>query len=185
MHPLIWLGFLALIGFSKQDTDKAIKTAMAPPPPPRPRPTPAGTPVRRPAAATNMPPPPSASMRAQAPKLTIEHPDVNPAPAAEQAAVDAAVSHAIREMAPPAPAVGPAPMPPPAPIDAEVVRTPKEAATALLKFLIATGRFGSKTDRVPEIAEAQRDLGITADGIIGPATRKATKAQGIALPVRH
>jgi murein L,D-transpeptidase YcbB/YkuD len=63
-------------------------------------------------------------------------------------------------------------------------RTPREAATALRVFLQKTHRFGSKADRPAEIALAQQDLGVTADGIVGPATRAAAQRAGVTLPTR-
>jgi len=182
VHPLLPLGLLLLASFGSGSKSSPQPTAAA-----RPAPS-GGAPPRKPAAkpATARPAQPSAAIRPKpaAPKLTIEHPDVTPAPAAEQAAVDAAVSQALRDMPPPPPGAGPSPNAPPAPVDAESGRSPKEAAQALLKFLIATGRFGSKTARQPEIEQAQRDLGVTADGIVGPKTREAAKRQGVALPPR-
>jgi len=180
MHPLLPIGLLLLAaGFGERKT------------------TPASPPARRPAPAAAPPPKPGAGAKHAAPHtnavpgsspVSITHESV-PATAAEQAAVDAAVSHAIRRDLPPTPEAaaptGPAPNPPPAPAQAEAeARTPKEAAAALLKFLVDTGRFGSKTDHVPEVADAQRDLGVTADGIVGPSTREAAKQQGVALPPR-
>ena len=67
----------------------------------------------------------------------------------------------------------------------------KAAAQKLLTFLIRTGRFGtlahdtkSKKDRPVEIKEAQRVLGVVPDGIVGPKTRAAAAAVGVALPER-
>ena len=173
MHLLLPLGLLLLAAWdSKKQPAAAARPAPQPPTPRRP-PQPK--------------PQPSAAAKPK-PKITIDHPNVVPGREHEQAAVDAAVSQAIRDMPPPAPAPaaqpGPVPTPPPAPVDAEVVRTPKEAAQGLLKFLIDTGRFGTKTNPVPEVAEAQRNLGVKADGIVGPKTRAAAKAQGVALPPR-
>ncbi|HKT94684.1 MAG TPA: hypothetical protein VJS18_21170, partial [Paraburkholderia sp.] len=117
-----------------------------------------------------------------------------------QAAVDAAVSQVVRDeraqkamaTTPPAPAPAPAPIitPPPAPAPKETTipdvqpRTPSEAASALLGFLIKTGRFGIPTDRPKEVYDAQRDLGVKPDGIVGPLTRAAAKKVGVALPPR-
>lgn len=121
------------------------------------------------------------------PAVTIEHPDVIPAShAPERAAVDAAVSQAIRDsghpMPTPIPAAQAAPQPSAAPQASG--RSPKDAAKALQAFLLKTGRFGSnsKTDRPQEVKDAQRDLGVVPDGIVGPKTRAAAKRQGVALP---
>lgn len=98
------------------------------------------------------------------------------AQAPEQAAVDAAVSQAIRQDLP---------MPPTAATNVPVVpggRNPKDAAKALLAFLLRTGRFGTLKDQPQEVKDAQRDLGVKADGIVGPKTRAAARKQGVALP---
>jgi murein L,D-transpeptidase YcbB/YkuD len=87
--------------------------------------------------------------------------------AAAQAAVDAAVTQAIRDDTKPAPAPA---------------RSPKQAAGDLQHFLIKTGRFGTLKDRPAEVIQAQRDLGVKADGIVGPKTRAAARKQGVALP---
>lgn len=109
--------------------------------------------------------------------VQIEHPDVLPASKApEQAAVDAVMTQVIRENHP---------MPPPAAPTAPVVpggRTPKDAAKALQKFLLKTGRFGTLKDRPQEVILAQRDLGVAPDGIVGKRTRAAAAKQGVALP---
>jgi hypothetical protein len=110
--------------------------------------------------------------------VQIEHPDVLPASKApEQAAVDAVMTQVIRENHP---------MPPPAAVPTAPVvpggRTPKDAAKALQKFLLKTGRFGTLKDRPQEVILAQRDLGVAADGIVGKRTRAAAAKQGVALP---
>jgi hypothetical protein len=112
--------------------------------------------------------------------IIIDHPDAGPGDdAGKQAAVDAAVSHAIRaDEARPAPQA-PMPLPAPAPAGA---RDPKKAAGDLQQFLIKTGRFGSKKDRPAEVIAAQRDLGVKPDGIVGPKTRAAAAKAGVALP---
>jgi hypothetical protein len=73
----------------------------------------------------------------------------------------------------------------------ELQQKQRAAAQKLLKFLIATGRFGtlahdtkSKKDRPAEIKEAQRVLRVSPDGIVGPQTRAAAAAVGVALPER-
>ena len=63
-------------------------------------------------------------------------------------------------------------------------RTPKQVAQALGAFLTATHRFGSKTDPVDEVKAAQGELGLKADGIVGPATRAACAKLGVKLPLR-
>jgi len=185
MHPLlIPIGLFLLASLQRGNNNAAPQRGPAPTPPP------GGTVPQRSAATraadarakqvvqkmTSMP----AKKAAPEPKpaLVIEHPYVTPAGhAPEQAAVDAAVSHAIREDAgaPPSAAI-PTPMPPPQ------ARTPKKAAADLQQFLIKTGRFGTLKDRPAEVKDAQRDLGLTPDGIVGPRTRAAAKKQGVALP---
>jgi peptidoglycan hydrolase-like protein with peptidoglycan-binding domain len=104
------------------------------------------------------------------PFVTVDHPNVLPSEAERQAAVDAAVSHAIREdtQAPPTAA----------PVDSKA----KAAAQKLLMFLIKTGRFGGGKDKPAEVKAAQKDLGVKPDGIVGPKTRTAALNQGVALP---
>jgi peptidoglycan hydrolase-like protein with peptidoglycan-binding domain len=63
-------------------------------------------------------------------------------------------------------------------------RSPREAAEALRNFLVTTRRFGSKTDHPPEVTDAQSDLGVQQDGIVGPATRMAARRQGVTLPAK-
>jgi peptidoglycan hydrolase-like protein with peptidoglycan-binding domain len=61
-------------------------------------------------------------------------------------------------------------------------RSPQAAALQLLAWLQATRRFGSSSDRPAEVRSAQEDLGITADGIVGPQTRARAAAVGVELP---
>lgn len=84
---------------------------------------------------------------------------------------------------------GPVPVPPPggaandnAQPPAAYERTPKQAALDLQSFLERTQRFGSKSDRPDEVRAAQRDLGVTPDGIVGPITRKAAAVWNVTLP---
>ena len=58
----------------------------------------------------------------------------------------------------------------------------KTAALQLMTFLLATRRFGSTKDKPAEIRAAQKALGVTADGIVGPKTRAASAAVGVELP---
>jgi murein L,D-transpeptidase YcbB/YkuD len=67
---------------------------------------------------------------------------------------------------------------------AEVERTPRAAAEALRAFLQKTKRHGTKKDRPAEVRAAQRDLGVTDDGVVGPETRAAAKRAGVTLPAR-
>ena len=65
--------------------------------------------------------------------------------------------------------------------------SPEQAARKLAAYLKRTGRFGSRTDRVPQVRLAQRDMGLRAaqqDGIVGPTTRARAAAFGVTLPVR-
>jgi len=62
------------------------------------------------------------------------------------------------------------------------VRTPRQAAEALAAFLRETKRFGSASDRPEETRQAQRDLGIKPDGIVGPITRKTAALWNVQLP---
>lgn len=181
MHPLIIPLGLLLLGSlrGKGAANSGTGPQPTPPPggplPPRPRPKldygPAYAPKPTPRA------PDYGKPYAPVP-VTIEHPDVTPATqdAGKQAAVDAAVSQAIRADDA---ARRPMPLPPPEP---EGARTPKQAAGELQQFLIKTGRFGSKKDRPAEVIAAQRDLGVKPDGIVGPKTRAAARKQGVALP---
>lgn len=171
MHPLlIPLALLAASLFAKKQPAAPAGTG------PRPNPPPGGT-IRMPSGPVQTKPPqPTAARPITAkpirtdpyppqPQITIEHPNVIPAEAAQQAAVDATVSHAIRtEEA--------------APVNAKA----KAAANALLQFLIKTGRFGGGKDKPAEVKAAQRDLGVKPDGIVGPKTRTAALNQGVALP---
>lgn len=118
-------------------------------------------PVLAPAPA---PPPGGAPAR-----VTVEHPEVLPVGVhtADQAAVDAAVSQALRDA--------------PNPDTAERERQ-AQAARDLTRFLIRTGRFGTLKDRPQEVIAAQTALGVKPDGIVGPRTRAAAAAVGVALP---
>jgi hypothetical protein len=131
-------------------------------------------PAARPAASTSARP-------SSTPKTESE--------GAAQAAVHAAVSDAIRqEIARNAGQPLPASIvsaPPQAPA-AEVVRSPRQAALDLATFLRQTGRFGTLKDRPAQTKAAQRDLGVTDDGIVGPRTRAAAQKVGITLPpIKH
>lgn len=97
-------------------------------------------------------------------------------PPTDQVEVDAAVEQAVRDLTKP-PNVTLAP-----PKEGSPIRT--VAARTLLEFLIRTGRFGSSTDKPDEIKAAQRDLGVPADGMVGPSTRAAALRAGVALPPR-
>jgi murein L,D-transpeptidase YcbB/YkuD len=141
-----------------------------------------------------------------------EHPNVIPAPPEAQAAVDAAMSQVVRdlqtsELPQPSSTRAPAdalrdPFTPPtaaklseaepkfATSTSQLVAMQTAAAKKLLAFLIKTGRFGTLAhdpgpkDRPREIKEAQAALGVTQDGIVGPKTRAAAAAVGVAIPQR-
>lgn len=102
-----------------------------------------------------------------APHVTVEHPDVIPSPPQEQAAVDATMAQVIRDQQKAA-----------APAD----DAKRAAATRLMTFLIKTGRFGGGKDKPNEVKQAQKALGVKADGIVGPKTRTAALNVGVALP---
>jgi murein L,D-transpeptidase YcbB/YkuD len=120
-------------------------------------------------------PQPKAAVRPVIGPVVIDHPDVTPAGQAPlQAAVDAAVTQAIRET-PAAPAT-------PAAAPAAAKRTPLQAAKDLKAFLLRTGRHGTLKDRPAEVKAAQRDMGLTDDGIVGKRTRAAAQKLGVALP---
>lgn len=188
MNPLIVPGLLLLAWLRRNNGGEA----------PRPTPPPGGSskemlqelthktlarraaPQRRTAPRAPAPAPASHAKAAppKPPQLTIEHPDVIPASQAPmQAAVDAVVSHAIRETETSTSAATSAPPP-----TAASGRTPKQAAQSLMAFLIKTGRFGTLKDRPEEVKAAQRDMGLTPDGIVGKRTRAAAQKQGVALP---
>lgn len=131
-------------------------------------------------------------------KLTIEHPADTKATPEEQAAIDAAVSEAIRagmpkpidanpEYAAPPSSSSSTPDPPPFPAELAPPSSSaaKDAAGSLLAFLIKTRRFGSTKDRPAEVLAAQRALGVKPDGIVGPSTRAAAAKLGVALPPRR
>jgi peptidoglycan hydrolase-like protein with peptidoglycan-binding domain len=164
MHPLLLpLGLLLFAALHRGNAAAAKAQAVKPKAKAKAKASPATPPpppdIPR-AIASRVPPkaPPP-------PTLTPEHPDVTPAPSAQQAAVDHAVNQAV--MPPP-------PLPP--------VRTPEQAAKDLLSFLIQTQRYGSKTDRPAEVIAAQHDMGVTADGIVGKGTRAAALRYGVAIP---
>lgn len=114
--------------------------------------------------------------------------------AAADAAAKAALAQALRQTEtsispataprpralPKAPSSAPRPTPPPATIE----RTPKRAAQDLRAWLLKTKRFGTKSDRPPAVISAQQDMGLKADGIVGPQTRKAARLWGVVLPPR-
>lgn len=116
-----------------------------------------------------------------------------PASAAQQAALLRDGS-AIPEFELP---TGPVPVPPPggaandnaapaAPAaPAAFGRTPKQAAEALKTFLDRAQRFGGGADRPQEVRDAQRDMGITPDGIVGPITRKTASVWNVTLPQKR
>lgn len=187
MHPLVIpLGLLLLGSLRKGAANGGSGPQPTPPPggtlwehaaPPAPGGTPLARVLRKQLAAKVQAAKPAAPV---AQPIIIDHPDAGPGDdAGKQAAVDAAVSHAIRaDEARPVPQ---APMPLPAPAPAGT-RDPKQAAGELQQFLIKTGRFGSKKDRPAEVVAAQRDLGVKPDGIVGPKTRAAAAKVGVALP---
>lgn len=198
MHPLIVPALLLFATLFQRKTQVAEALREGP----KPTPPPGGVrpPTRKPAGPARAMPARAAAPVSRNPPLDIqhapEHPDVLPAPPHEQAAVDAAMAQVVKEhqairtdpYAPPAAA--PTPMPPAPELTAEQQKQ-RAAAQKLLKFLIATGRFGtlahdikSKKDRPAEIKEAQRVLRVAPDGIVGPKTRAAAAAVGVALPDR-
>jgi peptidoglycan hydrolase-like protein with peptidoglycan-binding domain len=169
MHPLLIP--LALLAASLFASKKVAPPVAARSGGPKPTPPPGGNvrairpnPIAAHKAIRTDPYAPPA--RAPAPQVQIEHPNVIPAEASQQAAVDAAMTQVIRDSQQQA-----------AP-DAKK----KAAANALLQFLIKTGRFGGGKDRPNEVKAAQRDLGVKPDGIVGPKTRTAALNQGVALP---
>jgi hypothetical protein len=120
--------------------------------------------------------------------------DGRPASAAQQQALRT-TGQAIPEFDFPTQPGAPMPVPPPggavndnavppaaATPDAAFQRTPKQAAEALQAFLQRTKRFGSGSDRPQEVKDAQRDMGIKADGIVGPITRKTAQLWSVSLP---
>lgn len=174
MHPmLIPLALLAASLFAKKQP--AAPSGGGP----KPTPPPGGT-IRMPSGPVQTKPPQPSNVRPitakpirtdpypPQPQITIEHPNVIPAEAHAQAAVDATMHQVIREHE--------AASQPPADSKA------KAAANALLQFLIKTGRFGGGKDKPAEVKAAQRDLGVKPDGIVGPKTRTAALNQGVALP---
>lgn len=181
MHPiLVPLGLLFLANTVKRDTKGG----------PSPTPPPGGTtpqPVTRKAvrdalitrALKKKAEKAEAAIKATQPirsdpyPVTVEHPDVIPSPPQEQAAVDATMAQVIRDQQKPTQPTAAAPA-------AESAQ--RAAATRLMTFLIKTGRFGSAKDKPAEVKQAQKALGVKADGIVGPKTRAASLAVGVALP---
>lgn len=204
MHALIIPALLLLASLSQRRSQVAEALREGP----KPTPPPGGL---RPARAKPRPthharamPARDAAPVSRKPPLDVqhvqEHPDVLPAPPQEQAAVDAAMAQVVKEhhairtdpYAPPQASPKPAPpMPMPPPELTAEQQKQRAAAQKLLAFLIKTGRFGtlahdtkSKKDRPAEIKEAQRVLRVSPDGIVGPKTRAAAAAVGVALPER-
>lgn len=99
-----------------------------------------------------------------------------PVPPPGGAANDNAAPDGVRDAL--APEMKPAATAPAAPFQ----RTPKQAAEALRDFLSQTHRFGHGGDRPQEVRDAQRDMGITPDGIVGPITRKTAATWNVTLP---
>lgn len=97
--------------------------------------------------------------------------------------------------APPAPIAAPAPppepklvAPPPPPLSVPVTEhSSKEAAEALLIYVKSPGaNFGTKNAPSKVVHDAQLDMGLTADGIYGPATRdRGKKLTGKTFPPRR
>lgn len=185
MHPLLVpIGLLLLSAMNRGSTETSSSG-------PRPTPPPGGAPPPTPATPAQQAmrkiidrkvkehlamrgDPYAAPTPAKPATLQIEHKDpVTAAQAPAQAAVDAAVSRAIREEHPAAqPAAAPE----------ASSRSAHDAAVALQKFLLKTGRFGTLKDRPQEVKDAQRDMGLKPDGIVGKRTRTAAAKQGVALP---
>lgn len=74
------------------------------------------------------------------------------------------------------------------PATAPITWGPKEAAKALYDYLRSSPgdaqAFGSKRLPNPQVARAQKFLGVTPDGIVGPQTQRAAARQGYTLPPR-
>lgn len=192
MHPLLVPAILALAAL-RTSTTKPSAAARAIPAPPQPSRSP---------QARAMPAAQAAPLKNRTrvnvgpahinPPLEVshepEHPNVIPAPPQAQAAVDAAMSQVVRELQSERPQPPPSPTPQPTAAEPDSKRT--AAAKGLLAFLIRTGRFGTlahdpgKPDRPKEIKAAQTVLGVVPDGIVGPKTREAAEAAGVALPPR-
>lgn len=154
-------------------------------------------PIRRdpfqppPTAARTSPPPtaarsPAASKRKAAPAPKTER------DAADQAAVNATVTQAVRDdinMLLGKPVSPPVADTMPQQHEESVVpsssaRSSANAAKDLAAFLRRTKRFGSARDRPAEVQAAQRDLRVKDDGIVGPVTRAAAKKAGTTLPTK-
>ena len=73
----------------------------------------------------------------------------------------------------------PYPRPKPKPVDQ---RRAFEAATALKAYLIGGGNWGWRGKPSPQVAAAQRLLGVKDDGIVGQNTRAAARRVGVTLP---
>jgi len=151
---------------------------------------PTGSAVRRtvPAAQAAKPRTAAPAKPAAKPPLTITRApgSATPATAQERASVEKAVSEAVRLFQAGKPSGEQSTVTPPSPPSAatQQQRLAKDAAQDLAAFLRATGRFGSSSDRVPEVQAAQRDLRVAADGIVGPVTRAAAQRAGVKLPAK-
>lgn len=138
-------------------------------------------PVAARAPATPATPAKAAAPTRITPSSPITAKPVGPGPSpAERAQVESAVKAAVAQFAKEDAAARPGGAAAPA----STKRTPKQAALDLAAFLKRTGRFGSGVDPVPEVAEAQFDLGVKRDGIVGPVTRAAAAKQGVKLPAK-
>lgn len=62
--------------------------------------------------------------------------------------------------------------------------TPKQTAIALRLYLNKTHKFGDKTHRDDVVAQAERDLGLVATGVVGPLLRNKARSLGVVLPLR-
>lgn len=188
--PILTVVALGLVFFGlRAEAAQAAQQPAAPPPKPKPlRPSTAA--VRKPAAGSGKTMPASAAKPHAAAKPT-PGPVTSTVTAAspEQAAVDAVVKasivpkgfkdglryntepvqHAAENSVSPATA-------------APSIRTPKQAAQALRSFLLLSKRFGTVADRPQQTKDAQREMGVEPDGIVGPKTRAAAKALGVELP---
>lgn len=186
MTPLLYIPIALLLFFSNRGGSSSTPQVRTAAPQPKKR------------AAASAPQPPAQTTAPRPSRFRTQQPRVPPPTApkteqqgADQAAVNAAVKQAVKDEiarngVPPgvpkdiaAKIAASPPQPTAAPI-----RTPKEAATALREFLLNTHRFGSKADRPADVMSAQRDLGVKADGIVGPITRAAAKKAGVTLPAR-
>ena len=66
----------------------------------------------------------------------------------------------------------------------EATRTALQAARALAAHLQSGGSFGTARSPSAAVQDAQRGIGVTPDGIVGPRTRNAARALGVVLPLR-